>query len=249
MLRTGTSEREVASELGLDAMMVSYLVSRNPPELRLRATKETSRMRPLPTYATAEWIQEQRIERKLGLREIAGMLNVSRKTLAAVLSEAGYELGRGRLGIQVNQEWLREQYLVEGRTLPDISSELGVTPVTVARIAKSFAIPLRGRGGASHAAVMTAVPDVPDPLRRALRGQYAEQRVRRFQTVARCEWINEAVRALHVAQSTMSLQLSHLERDVGGQLIRRAEHLYDKQELTPLGRLLLEQADQHFGKR
>ncbi len=248
MLRMGRSERDVASELGHDSNMVSYIVSRNPPALRRRETNGARRGRPLPTYATPEWIQAQRLERNLGLREIAATLNVSRKTLAAVLSEADYELNSGRQGIRVDYEWLREQYVANGRTLPDISRELGVTPRTIARVAKSFAIPLRDRGGASHASVVTEVSGVPDPLRSALKGQGAEQRVQRFQVMARCDWINESARILQISEGTLSLQLSHLERDVGGPLIRRAQHLYEKQELTTLGQLLLEQTDQHFGK-
>ena len=248
-LRSGASEREVARELGVDPAVVAYSVSRNPPEQKPRAIKNVTRIRPVPVQVTAEWIQQQRIERRQGLRQIAVDTAVSRKVLAAILLDDGYELESGRVGLRVDPEWMREQYVEKKRTLPDIGRELGVSQGTMCRIAEVTGITVRSRGGSSHASVLKEVLDVREPLRSALRGHNAEQRVRRFQMVARCTSINEGARKLGIRQSVAVTQLQRLERDVGGLLIqRRIRGLGNhSQHLTQLGKSLLRQADDRFG--
>lgn len=248
-LRSGDSEREVARKLGVDSAVVAYCVSRNPPELKPRAIKNVTRIRPVPVQVTAEWIQQQRIEQRHGLRQIAVDTAVSRKVLAAILHDDGYELESGCVGLQVDPKWMREQYVEKKRTLPDIGRELGVSQATMCRIAKVSGIPVRSRGGSSHASVLMEPLDVREPLRSALRGHSAEQRVRRFQTIARCTSITEGARKLGIFEGVAVLQLQRLERDVGGQLIQRrtlglGNH---SQHLTQRGKNLLEQADDRFG--
>jgi hypothetical protein len=59
----------------------------------------------------------------------------------------------------------------------DIATELHTNPTALARVARELAVPLRGRGGGSHAAALTpAIRDLPDWIRPAFQGQLPTNR-------------------------------------------------------------------------
>jgi hypothetical protein len=147
----------------------------------------------------------------------------------------------------VDEEWLRSQYLDEHRTLPDIAAELGMSPSNLARVARRHHIPLRPKGGASHAASISAPSGWPLPLARAVLGQAGRQRVERFQVYSRARSINEGAARLSTTTPVLLSQLAQLEQACGGTLIERSTRRHVAQRLSPLGERLLEQADQHLG--
>ena len=183
------------------------------------------------------------------LRQIAAEIDVARTDLSDILRENGCEVWRGRSGPQIDSVWIREQYLTKKKTLGEIGRELGVAQSTISRVAKASGIPMRPRGGSSHASAINEAQHLSEPLRSALRGQSAMQRVRRFQTMAQCKNISESSRDLGISANVAISQLQKLERDVGGQLIQRTVRGLGNhsQQVTMLGRLLLEQADDYLG--
>ena len=74
--------------------------------------------------------------------------------LAWLAGEYGFTLREGpqdykRKGV-IDREWLLEQYVGRGRTLPDLAREKNMSTADMARWAHFYQIPLRPRGGASH---------------------------------------------------------------------------------------------------
>jgi len=183
------------------------------------------------------------------LRTLAVRFDVGRKYLAAWLRREGIPVPPSRRRpIAVDPEWLRVEYLEHRRTLPDLAAEVGMTAPNLARIAMQHGIALRRRGGASHAASLTKPSGWPEPLASAVLGQGGHQRVQRFQIYATRRSMNDAAVTLSAHPTVLSSQLAQLEAACGGTLITRSTHPNQgPQQVTDLGRRLLEQADRHIG--
>jgi TniQ/Bacterial regulatory helix-turn-helix protein, lysR family len=148
----------------------------------------------------------------------------------------------------VDPAWLHEQYVTWQRTLRGIAYEVGCTTASLMLFAKQHAIPLRPRSGGnafiSHGATPHHPADLPDLLRTALTGQGARQRVERFLLITEHRSLRQAADHIGATSPALSGQLTALERQCGGQLIRRgAPRLGD---LTPLGQQLRQQARQYL---
>jgi DNA-binding transcriptional LysR family regulator len=147
----------------------------------------------------------------------------------------------------VEPTWLRHQYVVKRRTLPDIATELHTSPTALARVARELGVPLRGRGGASHAAALTpAIDDLPEWIRPAFQGQQAIERVRRILALAEHPTINVAAQALGIHPSTLNTQLHRIETALDTKLITRAVP-YHPMTLTEAGQRFIDQARQALG--
>jgi hypothetical protein len=189
------------------------------------------------------------VDENRSVHSIAEEFSVGRKPLTSALRREGIPVppAHARLRHQIDPDWLRAQYVDEQRTLPDIAAEIGTTPPNLARVAAKHGIPLRERGGASHAASLNAPLGFPEPLASAVLGQGGWGRVRRFQICARSRSVNQAARLVGCKTSVLFNQLAHLERACGRTLIVRATRQQQRQTLTPFGRRLLSQADEHLG--
>lgn len=240
---SGAAPGDVADQEGLTFEHVKLI---------MRITHASTRAaRPSLTLAAIppEVISEMLVGRSLTLRQAAAELGVDRKTLSRHCRIAGidYQAPGRRKTWHVDPEWLRQQYVDLGRPMPDIAREIGCSPAQVARLAREFSIPLRDRGGRSHASA-TRPADVPGgvlPL--ALRGQGGEQRVRRFLVVAESRSMNDAAQRMGINPVTVLSQLRRTEQAVGGQLIERATKSHAAHTFTALGRELVEEAVLHFG--
>ncbi|MGI5191683.1 LysR family transcriptional regulator [Promicromonospora sp. CA-289599] len=87
----------------------------------------------------------------------------------------------------------------------------------------------------------------PLPLRDALRGLGARQRLERFVTLAHQPSLNQAARAHDCSSANLTTQLATLERATGGSLIQRRPRPLPVGPLTPLGQELCRQAQEHLG--
>ena len=90
----------------------------------------------------------------MSLHDIAATVGVSRQTIARLAVDYGLPLRQpGRHArTTIDRDWLYDQYVNKHRALPDIAKEAGMSTANIARWAKRYAIPLRGRGGGSHRA-------------------------------------------------------------------------------------------------
>ncbi|MFV4914996.1 hypothetical protein PFZ49_16090 [Microbacterium lacticum] len=67
------------------------------------------------------------------VQEIALEHGVARQTVGRVLADEGVETRRGRQRAAIDPEWLRQRYLVERHTIPEIAAEVGLTMTTINR--------------------------------------------------------------------------------------------------------------------
>ncbi len=251
MLRAGVPLGKIADQLDTSIAHLRWIVRRHPPQLRSRSQANKVLRGARPADLTPDRLNQLVNIEGRTFRDLARELGMHRRRLAELLRQGGYAVppSQRRSKYKPKPEWLREQYLDRRRTLPDIAAELGTTAPNVALFAKEYNIPLRPRGGASHASAVNHHPGLPQPLASALAGQGGYQRIQRFQTMANSTSIGEAAKTLEIEPCTISTQLTKLERAVGGVLLRRRQGGGVRLELTPLGRVLLDQADAHLNEQ
>jgi hypothetical protein len=180
------------------------------------------------------------VDQQLTLRAIGKRVGVSRNTIVELLDEYGiaHQQRHRPSGIVISRDWLYDQYVDQRRTLPDLARETGMSTANMNRWAKTHNIPLRPRGGASHNNVRIALAQAtiaPPALQPALTGPGACDRLRRFAAAVEHPTITAAATALGIHQGALTMQINRLERDLGGQLLTRAERGHPMR-LTPFGR-------------
>ena len=117
-------------------------------------------------HAARQVLTEKEFRRRYGdqhqsLYEIAKHTGFSRQTLTRLAAEYGITLREGpqdykRKGV-IDRDWLLEQYVNRGRTLPDLAREKNMSTANMARWAHLHQIPLRPRGGASHGSFLRSI--------------------------------------------------------------------------------------------
>jgi len=150
----------------------------------------------------------------------------------------------------IDVAWLHEQYLTWQRTFADIAEETGCNPATLAEFAKQHGLPARPPGGGRHFIPPHSAPahpaGIPQPLRSALGGQSARQRIDRFLLIAEHHSISSAARTLGITRTALASQLAHLEHRCGGHLFHRHHHRLA--HLTALGTQLRDQAGHYLAE-
>ena len=177
--------------------------------------------------------------------DIAKQTGFSRQLLTRLAAEYGIALRKGpqdykRKGV-IDRDWLYEQYVDRGRTLPDLAREKNMSTANMARWAHLYQIPLRPRGGASHDSALRTTDqasDLPAPIAKALTSPYAWRRLNRFAAAIGYQTLSEAAEHLGITQPTLVTQINRLEHDIGGALIERAERGRPMTP-TPLGEQVL----------
>jgi hypothetical protein len=101
---------------------------------------------------------------KLSIRPLSHQLGTGRKLISGLLAEYGIprRSGPARPPVDIDRNWLHQQYVLSRRTLPDIAAELGISTAYMTRRAKNLGIPLRGRGTPSHARSLRNPAQQPD---------------------------------------------------------------------------------------
>lgn len=101
-------------------------------------------------YHREEWLREQYIEERRTTVDIAEECGVSTTTITTWMDRHGIDR-RSRSEAQIdekkkvhNEEWLREQYLEEKRSMRDIGGEVNMTPSGVKKWINNFGIEARG---------------------------------------------------------------------------------------------------------
>jgi hypothetical protein len=247
LLRRQASPSDVAEQLGISLDHLRVVIRRNPQDLRRPARRVLRN--PVPSSLHPERLRELIVDDNKTIRSLSREFGLSRKTMAGAVRREGLPIPPAHKPTVhiVDPAWLRTEYVDRRRTLPDLAAEIGTTPTNVSLMAKRHGIPLRERGGASHHASLNAPAGFPEPLASAVRGQGGIGRVERFQVFARTPSLNQAGGILGVSMATISTQLTKLETACGGPLLVRSPRTHQPQQLTPLGRGLLAQADQHLG--
>lgn len=219
-----------AIETSLDT--VRYLLELHPaprPEQRPGAT----RVRGLCYYQATTELPRGRFvdlyqQQGMSLSDIAATIGVGRSTVTRLAHDYEIKLREPvhRARTTIERDWLYDQYVNKRRALPDIAEETGMSTANMARWAKTHAIPLRARGGASHSTTLAAerAADLaPDLIGPALAGIGGRERLERFAAATRYSTLTVAADKLGVHQFTLVNQINRIERELDTKLLIRAE--------------------------
>ncbi|WP_394278380.1 LysR family transcriptional regulator [Microbacterium sp.] len=209
-----------------------------------KAEKSWARARP-GADRLAETLPSERLtaayEAGRSTRELAVEGNVARQTVARALERAGTPArppGRNKR-IDIDNDWLRQRYVAEQATIPELAVEIGCSNQSVSRFLERAGIPARRRGSASRADSLRPHPIAKDSalLRRALIGQGALQRAQRFLFACDYATLTGAARALEISPTALSTQMKILGTASGGDLFVSAQ-TGQPMQLTDTGRRL-----------
>lgn len=146
-VQAGLPLGRAAKLVNLDLEVARYLLIRYPTPAQ--PTGECGAYyRARHAYPRQRFIDQYEIRGK-SLRDIADDAGVSRQTIARLADDYKIDLRTpGRSTKQeIERDWFYTEYVTHGRPLPDLAREQGVSPSTMARWARTYAIPLRPRGG------------------------------------------------------------------------------------------------------
>jgi DNA-directed RNA polymerase specialized sigma24 family protein len=132
----GLTQDEIAEDLPVSAGAVSHWLHKFG--IKTRSKTEWLTDGDLEPLQDAGWLREQYREKRRTVHEIGDELGVAHSTVLRYLEEHGIEtfghsemMTRGDIDPLKSEEWLREQYWEEGRSVADIADELGISSTPV----------------------------------------------------------------------------------------------------------------------
>lgn len=221
--------RTVAHQLRVGVDHVRLLLEDTPcapkPVKRDGAPRTQRLRRKAEQVITREFLELEYVRGHRTVKQIAVQTGLPRYMVSQLVRALGFTLGTGGLpAVDIDQDWLREQYLRRQRSFVAIAAELGVSDSTVARLATTYGIPARPAGIASHPQMIRKLgPDVPRCVRAAVEGGlHGWQRLARFETAMTFPTLKAAAEHLGAHPTALVTQFQRLERDVGAPLYQRA---------------------------
>ncbi|ANS66462.1 hypothetical protein SLINC_4238 [Streptomyces lincolnensis] len=237
LLESGQRVTRIATELKTSAEHVRAAAQQNPmpPKIPSKGQRAKARRLDLPSRDQIRRYQEQ----GLGTRAIAQLSGCTRNQLKRMLDlEEISTLPPGRpFTHEVDPVWLRLEYETKERKFKDIAREAGMSPHALRDHAVRHGIPIRPRGGRpSHPLAQLGHPnDFASEVWKALSGKGALLRAERFLAMLDAENMSSAARSLNISQSTLSAQITQLERATEAQLLELACSGRRKLRLTAEG--------------
>jgi hypothetical protein len=214
-----------AQQLGTTSYHIRYALETIP-----RPSRQWARCTPpaawavrqrAPRVLTREFFEREYLQAGKGLRQLAAETGFSRPLVAQHARQAGISLAHySPPAVEIDKDWLREQYQTRRRSFADIAAELGVAVMTVHGAARRHGISARAPGVHSFPEMITKLDrDIPLDIRRAVEGGLQGwHRLHRFQTAMTFPTIQAAARSLGAHQSALVHQFRRLERDIGVKL-------------------------------
>jgi hypothetical protein len=173
---------------------------------------------------------------------IASETGLPKSLISEHLDQAGFLANREPPQTKpIDEQWLRDQYIRQARSLASIAAGLGTSDTHVGRHARAMGIELRTRGG-HHVLGSAQLDALPSLLRPALTDRRGLDRLHRFRQAMEYRTITEAADHLGTRQAVLSNQIARLEKDLGTQLYIRP-HRGESLRTTPAGQMVLEALD------
>lgn len=133
------TQTQIASELDIHSTTVSNWMALHGIETTHDPTRDSS-SGTIEPLKNKPWLYEQYVEQEKSLLQIADSLGVSPTTVSRYRDEHGIESRHkgskapvGNVTPLKSEEWLREQYVDQGKTLSEIAESLSVSSTTVNR--------------------------------------------------------------------------------------------------------------------
>jgi hypothetical protein len=137
------------------------------------------------------------------------------------------------------------------RTLAGIAAEADCTTAALKKFAHEHGIPVRPRGTTRYLNAIAASghhpSQIPEPLRQALHGPQAAQRLHRLLLIAQHRGIRQAAQAHGIADAVLYAQVARIERGCGGPVMSRRPKAQTTGNLAPFGEQLCQQARDYLG--
>lgn len=151
-LQDGLPLGRAAERAGIELEVARYLLSVYPCPA-LRDGDASAYFVAKEAFPRHRFIDHYTVEGR-SLRDIADIAGVSRQTVARLAKDYEIDLRVGGRPhkLVVERDWLYAEYIVRGRTLPELARDQGVGASTIARWARAHGIPLRPRGSTRKAA-------------------------------------------------------------------------------------------------
>jgi len=236
----------IAEHLNTTADAVRHVLIEHPapPGLRGPTARPAPALSALAEQLSATELRDLYLVQRLPLLQIAARYGTSRQIVAALARRHDIPLRppqREPILDAVDRDWLHREYVDHHRTLPELAAEKGMSTANMARWAHRLRIPLRGRGGPSHADTLqarNAARKAPKLLRPALVGIGGAERLTRFAAASQYPSVTEAAAALKIHQGVLQHQINRLAADLGGSLLTRAQRNHPM-TTTSLGKRVL----------
>ena len=195
----------------------------NPGEPN-RSTLSTHQQRRLADkLLTPEFLRHERLVNRKAVAAIARETGLSEPLVSRRLHEEGLQRKvRQRPIPPIDESWLKEQYLVRMRSMPNIAAELGIHSATLrTRLLEAGITPRQATRslGQLPAEVLAAAPPLLIP---ALKRRIGLTRLRALRTVTEYKSVYQAARRTPGTSSTkFYAQIRALEADLGCKLYER----------------------------
>ncbi|MFJ6141854.1 TniQ family protein [Kitasatospora sp. NPDC092286] len=190
---------------------------------------------------TREFLQREYVDAEKSFVDIAREQGLPKKHVIRRAKDLGVVIYRGTRPIEVDEAWLREQYLTQTRSIEDIGQELGVSGEPLRRRLEHLQIPRRPGGTISHPDRLVKLDDsVPPNVRACAEGTlHGWLRLRRFQIAMAFPTLNATSQYLEDLKiSALTSQFNQLELAIGDRLYHRSVR-HAPQRPTERGQMLL----------
>jgi AraC-like DNA-binding protein len=122
-----------------------HLVRKLAAEYRIQVAPISTRRR---RVVNADWLRHEYTDNERTLTDIAQEAGISTKRLSTTLKEMGVPVRRGPLTrprVPITEEWIRQEHVVNERTLTDMAQEAGISTKRLSTIVRGMGIPVRPR--------------------------------------------------------------------------------------------------------
>jgi len=141
------STYEIAEELNISRPAVSNWLDRH--NIKKRASPGAGN-EPISELQDEVWLRKKYVDKGLSTYEIADQVGAARTTVCAWMRRHNIEfrspsqrVAEGDISPLTNEEWLREEYLIRGRSMYDIADDLGLSYSTVRSYLIEYEIEIR----------------------------------------------------------------------------------------------------------
>ncbi|MFD9047229.1 TniQ family protein [Streptomyces zaomyceticus] len=231
-IRSGSSPRKIALALGTDLRTLLRVLEKHPvpaPDLTPEVIRAMSRGgAPTGLDATRKVMPMERLQHLYSQQgwtfvKIARATGCDSSHLATLADEYGIPRRRGHPRGLVEQDWLHEQHVVQGRSLRELAEEKRVSADTMQRWRKVHGIPLRHPLHQPGTQAPEFLDEVPAILRPATNTSAGRRQLRVLLGIAQYPTLRSACDALGLSRSTVTAQIKRLETTFGEPLLVRAQ--------------------------
>ncbi|MFF9641009.1 TniQ family protein [Kitasatospora aureofaciens] len=190
------------------------------------------------TLLTAEFFKREYTAAGKTAGAIAKELDMPRDIVVEFARKAGLTLRQSPRPVDIDPDWLKDQYVNHKRSTLSLAEEAGTEDMTILRRLRQLGIPIRPSGVHSSEVMLAQLPDdAPADIKKAVQGTlYGWFRLARFQAAMEFPNLNLAGEALGIVPSALVTQLARLEADIGAPLFHRSAKKKNGAPMSPTER-------------